>query len=138
MILVDSNTWIFYLDRTVPEHARVAPRLESLLETEELLTTTVLQLEVAHYVVRQMGLAARPALKVFFALPAKVDGLEPDDAKEAVRLLQEHASDGIGGRDGAVLHAALKHDVSLLGTSDRALARVARKLGIRTRDLAAR
>lgn len=137
MILVDSNTWVYYFDEGLPEHAKVAPRLEALLATEALLMTTIVQIEVAHYVVRRLGSRAGPVVEALFGLPASLQGFAGEDAKGAVRLLQESATGGLGGRDAALLHAALANDVSLLVTADKALAKAARKRKIPTRDLAA-
>lgn len=136
LALVDSNTWIFYLDRTLPEHAKVAPALERVLAEHELLLTTVVQMEVAHYVVRRMGEGASRALDALFEIDAHLEGLDPEDALQAVELLKAHAKDGLGGRDATLLHAARKHRVGLLCTSDRVLARAARRMGVPVKDLA--
>lgn len=48
MMIVDTNHWAFYLDDEAPEHPRVAPRLEALLDEEPLLQTTIIQLDFAH------------------------------------------------------------------------------------------
>lgn len=136
MILVDSNTWVYYFDEGLPEHAKVAPRLEALLETEDLLMPTLVQIEVAHYVVRRLGAQAGPTLDAFFALPASVHAFAGEDAKAAVRILQESSREGIGGRDAALLQAALANGVSLLVTGDAALAKAARKRDVPTRNLA--
>lgn len=138
MILVDSNTWIYYLDQVVPEHARVAPRLRALLEREELLLTTVVQMEVAHYLVRNLRGEAGPALETFFSVPAHLESLEPEDVKASVGLLVEFAHEGIGGREASLLHAAKKNGAALVCTADKPLAKVARKLGMASRDLSAR
>lgn len=136
MLLVDSDTWIFYLDASLPEHARVGPRLEAILEEQEVLLTTAIQVEVAHYVVRRMGEAADRALRVFFDYPAEIEALDPEDVAPSVELLRDLAREGIGGRDATLLHAARKRGAEALCTSDRGLARAARRLGIGARDLA--
>lgn len=136
MILIDSNTWVFYFDETLPEHSRVAPRLERLLEGEEILMTSVIQIEVAHYVVRRLGERASPVLATLLALPATLEGLSGEDAKSAIGILESERSTGIGGRDATLLHAARKHEVSLIVSADKPLLKAARKLGIRARNIA--
>lgn len=138
MLLVDSDTWIFYLDASLPEHGRVGSRLRPLLDATDVLLTTVVQVEVAHYIVRRMGPTGDEALRLFFDYPAEIASLGPEDVGPAVDLLRRFAADGLGGRDATLLHAARSHDVSLICSSDKALGRAARKLGFEVRDLAAR
>lgn len=138
MLLVDADTWIFYLDASLPEHARVGSRLPPLLEAEDVLLTTVVQVEVAHYIVRRMGPAGEEALRLFFDYPAEIASLGPEDVGPAVDLLRRFAGEGVGGRDATLLQAARSRGVSLICSSDKALGRAARKLGFDVRDLAGR
>jgi predicted nucleic acid-binding protein len=135
LFVVDSNHWWFYLDQDTPEHASVAPRLDALLETEELLQSTIIQLEVIHAAYRRWGRATAAPLGLFLGMGGRVLPFGPDDLEGAMRILDAHAGKGIGGRDAAILHAAVKHDASLLCTGDKALGRAARKLGLEVRDL---
>lgn len=138
MFLVDTNHWLFYLDEDAPEHPRVAPRLDALLDQEDLLQTTVIQLEVAHGAFRRWGAQASAPLGIFLALPARVVPLAPEDLQGSVRLLEAHHAGGLGGRDASILHAAQRNGATLLCTGDKGLARAARKLGLDVRDLTAR
>lgn len=138
MMLVDTNHWMFYLDDDAPEHPRVAGRLETLLDEEPLLQTTIIQLEVAHIAQRRWPSDAAAPVGLFLGLPATVVGFSPTDFREALVLLERHAGAGVGGRDASVLQAALKEGASLLLTGDKALARAGRKEGLEVRDLSAR
>jgi predicted nucleic acid-binding protein len=138
MLLVDSNSWVYFLDEGLPEHDAVSQVLSSLLEEDELVLTTVIQMEVAHYVVRRAPKTAEGLLEAFFAVPAHLDSLTPEAIHSAVEILKRFSAEGIGGRDATILDAAIRNDVSLLLTSDKKLARAAKRLKIRCRDPAAR
>lgn len=139
MLVVDTNHWVYLLDARAPEHARVAPALKALLDEEPLLMSGVIQLEVAHFVVRQLSDRIEQVLEEFFDLP--LGGYEAVTASSvlgAMGIMHRRRQAGIGSRDAHILYTARRHGASLLLTDDRALAKAARAEGIAVRNLAAR
>ena len=52
MIAIDSNILIYYLDPTLKENKHVTDYVEEIIRREEILTSTVIWLEVSHYLYR--------------------------------------------------------------------------------------
>lgn len=129
MILVDSNIWIHYFDANTKEHGRVKANLPRILGEEDLLMPTVVQLEVVHYLVRQLGAKARDAVDTFLAQASEVEPLTGGIVVESSQLLLAHHKAGIGGRDASLLVMAKRHGASLL-TNDTDLAKVAKTMGL--------
>lgn len=132
-MLVDANVWVYFLDADLKEHAKVRKWLPSALASTEALIPTLVQIEVLHYLARQMGDTAPEAIETFLAHPGEVEPLTGSVVAEASRLLLSHRGEGIGGRDAALLVMA-KRTESRLATADKALARVARKVNVEVVD----
>ena len=49
MYCFDANIWVYYFDTDLPEHSAVVDHVRDALRTQPLFTTTVLQMEVVHY-----------------------------------------------------------------------------------------
>lgn len=75
MLVVDSNLWIYYADATLPEHTTVKGFLNPILEGEEpVAVNTVIQMEVAHYLIRRLGsVAGERKARAFLGLDVEVD-----------------------------------------------------------------
>ena len=105
-------------------HEAVADALRSKL----LFTTTVLQMEVVHYLTNQLADSDAVVENVLSMEDAVVAELNSDDVERAAQLLTTHEHAGIGGRD-ATVHAAMeRHDISRLWTHDEALKQMADRL----------
>jgi predicted nucleic acid-binding protein len=130
LILIDSNAWIYFLDAALPEHARAKKRLAALLADEDALMPAIVQMEVIHYIVARLGEGAGDVIDTFLSFPGDVEPLSGATVGEAARLLLAHRGTGIGGRDAALLVTAQRREASLV-TADKALAAVARKLGVK-------
>ena len=52
MITVDSNIWIYYLDATINDHKLALDYVEDLIRHEEVLSSTIIWLEVSRYLYR--------------------------------------------------------------------------------------
>lgn len=125
MICVDSNIWIYYLDGSLPEHPRVAPAVRREIREGTVLLNRVVQMEVAHHLVRSLGPAAgKEKLDAFLRAPFQVDDIDGGLVASAVDILQRHAPVGIGGRDATLLATMKRHGADRLMTHDRALKRV--------------
>lgn len=130
MILVDANVWAYFFDANTKEHARVKATLPRLLGDDELLMPTVVQMEVVHYLVKRLGVAAAEAVDTFLAQAASVEPLTGGITAEASRLLLAQHASGIGGRDAALLVMAKRHEASIF-TNDKDLAKVAKSMGLK-------
>ena len=130
MILVDANVWIYFFDANKKEHVRVRAALPRILGDDDLLMPTVVQMEVVHYLVKQLGAKAADAVDTFLAQAAEIAPLSGGVTVEAARLLLAHNSTGIGGRDAAILVMAKRYDATI-ATNDKGLAKVASAMGLK-------
>ncbi|MBI4393110.1 MAG: PIN domain-containing protein [Euryarchaeota archaeon] len=129
MILVDSNIWICFLDAEAREHAAVEKALPALLKDHDALLPAPVQLEVLHYLSRQVDEGLEEIIDDFLSQPGEVEPLTGAVVSECSRLLAKHRGLGLGGRDAALLVMARNRGATL-ATADKALARVAKKVGI--------
>jgi len=121
---IDSNVWAYYLDSTVPEHRRAARAVEKAMDGE-VLVNTVIQIEVAHYLVKRLGaIAGTEAADLFLTLPMTVDPLDPPLLRDALRMLARYTDVGIGGRDASLLASMERHRVARILTHDATFRRV--------------
>lgn len=127
MYCLDANVWVYFFDEGYDEHAAVAPAVTSVLDGEQLFTTTVLQMEVIHYLSDQLA-DSEAIVDRFLGLDGTaVAELTDRDVDRAAEILHEHANTDLGGRDASVLTAIDRSDVTDLWTHDEALASVARQ-----------
>ena len=124
MLAIDSNIWAYSMDSTVPEHRRAARAVDRALEGD-VLVNTVIQIEVAHYLVKRLGaVAGKEAADLFLTFPLTVDGLDPALLRDALRLLARYSDVGIGGRDASLLASMEKHGIARILTHDATFRRV--------------
>lgn len=123
MIAVDSNIWIYYLDPTLPEHEKVRPALEAVISSEEILTTTIIWMEVAHYLFKVSSLPrgelSHRVRRLLRLSSMKMADFDADALSLALDVLEENYRHGIGGRDAAILAAMKKNGVGKLLTHDK-------------------
>lgn len=123
MIAVDSNIWIYYLDATLPEHGKVKPALEAVIQTEEILTSTIIWMEVAHYLFKVSSLPRAELsgrIKSMFRLSTmKIADFDKDTLNTGIETLEDKYRYGIGGRDAAILATMKRYGVEKLMTHDR-------------------
>jgi len=55
MLFVDSNIWAYYFDERAPEHKYVVKPVEEALRAEEIAINTVIIMEVAHFLIKNLG-----------------------------------------------------------------------------------
>lgn len=119
------------MNRGLPEHRAVARAVRAVLG-KPLLMTTVLQMEVAHVLVRQMGLGGGlDRMAALMSHPFEVDPLDEDLVAQAMEQMRLHSHLGIGGRDATLLASMARRGSTELWTHDAALKRVP---GIKVRD----
>lgn len=128
MHCLDANVWIYYLDADLDEHAAVADSVSGVLADQPVFTTTVLQMEVVHYLSTQLA-DSHEAIDRFLRLEnTTVAELTRADVSTAAGLLRRHDGTGIGGRDATVVAAMDRHDVTELWTHDAGLERLGDRL----------
>lgn len=124
MHCLDANIWIYYLDAELAEHEMVRDPVSSLLADEPLFMTTVLQMEVVHYLQKQLA-ESQTAIDRFLNIEdTKVTDLTEKDVAVAADLLDTHSDTGIGGRDATVVAAMDRHGIPELWTHDTGLKRL--------------
>ena len=136
MITVDSNIWIYYLDPTVSEHEYVSNYIEDLIRNEQLLSSTIIWLEVSHYLYRTTSIKkeilARTLSKLLRLSSMHVVDFDMELYFETIRLLGEfrhdrRASFSIGGRDAGIVAMMKKHNVKTIVTHDTDFIKLADK-----------
>jgi len=128
MYCVDANVWVYFLDEGLPEHEAVVDSVSTVLSDEPVFTTTVLQMEVVHYLTNQLA-DSEPAVQRFLSMEGcTVADLTAEDVRVGADLLVDHDGAGIGGRDATVLAAMERYGVSQLWTHDGALVEMAGRL----------
>lgn len=97
--------------------------------------TTVIQMELAHFLVRQLGpVEGLDRLTTLLAFPFEVDPLDEDAVAGAQEQLRRHSHLGVGGRDATILASMARRGSTELWTHDAALQRVP---GLTVKDPAA-
>ena len=71
MIFIDSNIWCYYFDMSAGEHEIVSKRLEEALKREVLMNTVVV-MEVAHYLIKNLGSEGERKMDVFLSYPIEI------------------------------------------------------------------
>lgn len=125
MICIDANIWIYYFDSTLPEHDPVAERMDALGTDVSLFVTSVLQMEVVHYLANQQSHSEQLIDQFLTLNDVTTVPLTTEDVRQAGEILHQHANSAIGGRDASVLAAMDRCGVDTLWTHDKAFQTVA-------------
>lgn len=123
LIFIDSNIWCYYFDRSAIEHDIVSERLERAFH-EGVAINTVVEIEVAHYLIKNMGSQGKKKMEVFLSFPIRIISFDQCLAKRSIELLAEYSQTGIGGRDASILAAMEVLDTRRLMTHDQAFKRI--------------
>jgi predicted nucleic acid-binding protein len=126
MITIDSNIWIYYLDKTLNEHKYVNDPVEQVIRNEEILTSTIIWLEVSHYLYK---ISSIPKQKIESTLrrlvrlsSMRVIDFDMELYFETIRLLGEFRHNGtlsLGGRDASIVAMMKRQKVNTILTHDR-------------------
>jgi len=104
MLIIESNIWAYYFDTDIPEHPYVVDRVEQALRSETISINTVIIIEVAHFLVKNLGpVVGGKKLKAFLSFPFTVIDFDYELTLKAVELLTKYSHQGIGGRDATIL-----------------------------------
>jgi len=118
-VYVDSNYWIYWMDRRHPEHKFVVRPMRRAMKDGIILSIATL-IEVAHYF-RGLGepeLSSRVNKMRNLSTLTLVE-LDLATADIAVRFLARYAKAGVGGRDAVILATMQLHGVKRIVTHDR-------------------
>jgi uncharacterized protein len=125
VIVIDSNIWCYYLDRSAKEHRTVADFLEKIFVKKEIYVTTVILMEVAHFLFRNLGAVdGKEKMDVLLSLPLSVLDFDYATLTESSAILAQNLHRGIGGRDATILAAMKKLKAKAIMTHDKAFQRV--------------
>ncbi len=125
MIVIDSNIWDFYFDASAKENKYVIKPLEDFLEKEEVGLNTVIVIEVAHFLIRNLGVEqGKEKVEKFLELPLIVVDLDYKLLQNSLQLFYETAYSGIGGRDSTILATLKKLKTKRLFSHDTAFQKV--------------
>lgn len=124
MYCLDANIWVYYFDDGLDEHDAVRADVAGVLADEPLFTTTVLQMEVVHYLSNQLADSGEYVDRFLSLSGVAVADLTNEDVERGASLLRDHGETGIGGRDATVIAAMDRYDVERLWTHDEGLKRL--------------
>jgi len=125
MIIIDTNIWAYYFDRDSPEHESVVPYVERALKSEQIAVNTVIVMELAHFLVKNLGpVDGGEKLGLFLRFPLAISDFDYRATLDSVEMLKRHSHLGIGGRDSTVLALMSRAGVKRIMTHDEALKKV--------------
>jgi len=123
LIFVDSNIWCYYFDRSAVEHDLVSERLEDALESGVAINTVV-AMEVAHYLIKNLGPSGKKKMDVFLSYTMEVVDFDQYIARRSIEYLSRLSHTGIGGRDATILASMEELGIEKLMTHDQAFKRI--------------
>ena len=125
MLIIDSNIWAYYFDEDAPEHDFVVDDVEEALRSERIAINTVIIIEVAHFLIKNLGpLLGRNKLSTFLSFPFRIVDLNYELTLRALDLLAKYSHLGIGGRDATILATAETLNINEIMTHDEAFKRI--------------
>ena len=125
MIIVDSNIWAYFFDRSLEEHKKVVKPLESALKKEHVVVNATIVVESLHYLVKRLGpIVGGEKGKVFTTLGIPLFPLDSEVLKLTNQKLCEYTHLGIDGRDATILATMEIEGISQIMTHDQAFKRI--------------
>jgi predicted nucleic acid-binding protein len=125
MLTIDSNIWAYYLDSNLPEHKKVIKPVEDIIAKNEILMTTIIQMEMVHYLIKRLGpVIGKEKLDIFLNYPFTLDTLDRELVFETSEVLQKYSYTGIGARDASIIASMRRFGVKEIMTHDTALKRI--------------
>ncbi len=124
-IIVDTNIWAYYFDRDSPEHESVVGPLESALRSEQVAVNTIIIMELAHFLVKNLGpVEGGEKLGLFLRFPLSVSDFDYRSSLDAVEMLKRYSHLGVGGRDSTILALMSRAGAKRIMTHDESLKKV--------------
>lgn len=124
VIFIDSNIWCYYFNESAPEHEIISIALEGILSTQGVAITSVILMEVAHYLYRQIPGKAGSLIDTFLTYPFQFYELDLKTVHHAIQILEQYALYGIGGRDATIIASMELSGIKYLMTNDKSFVNV--------------
>ncbi|HEY4699789.1 MAG TPA: type II toxin-antitoxin system VapC family toxin [Nitrososphaerales archaeon] len=125
LIIIDSNIWAYYFDGDAPEHPLVVDEVEKLLKSEKIAINTVIIMEVAHFLVKNLGpVLGKEKVDIFLQSPFTIVDLDHNLMLKSIEYLTKYSHQGIGGRDATILATANTLRSKRIMTHDEAFKRI--------------
>ncbi len=125
MIFIDSNIWCYFFDENSKEHKKVLDFMKKTLEKDKILVNTIVVMELAHYLIRNLGpIKGKEKLDTFLSFGFIVDELDFIASKESIKLLCEYSHEGIGGRDSTILASMRNYEIKIIITHDSSFKKI--------------
>lgn len=125
IVFVDSNYWIYLLDKTCDEHKYISDHFKGLYDTSFLAINTIVMVEVMHYLVKRLGpTVAKEKWQLFSSMDFLVGNLEFEELDRVFEVLSKFSHTGIGGRDATILSFMQDNNITQLCTHDKAFKKI--------------
>lgn len=125
MIFIDSNIWCYYFDKSAKEHEDVVDYLEKVLQDKDVLMNTVVVMEIAHYLIKNLGpVKGREKIDQLLTFPFKIADFDFTKMEDSIDMLKTYSTQGIGGRDATIIASMKENDIEKLLTHDKAFKRI--------------
>lgn len=123
-VYVDSNYWIYWMDRRHPEHRFVTRAMRAAVK-EGIILNIASFIEVAHYfrALEEPEFSSKMDELRNLRTLSLVE-LDMTTADQALGLLARYGKVGIGGRDAVILATMKLHGVKRILTHDRDFGKV--------------
>lgn len=125
MIIIDSNMWCFYFDESSKENVKVSESIEEILKKEQVLSNSVVIMEVSHFLVKNLGSRiGRTKIDTMLSFPMTIIDVNFSLMKESIDMLCDYSHTGIGGRDATLLAALKCAESNRIMTHDEAFKKI--------------
>ncbi|HIG97407.1 MAG TPA: type II toxin-antitoxin system VapC family toxin [Candidatus Aenigmarchaeota archaeon] len=124
-MLIDSNMWCFYFDDSSKENNKVSQAIEGALTKQQILSNTVVLMEVSHFLVKNLGpRIGKEKIDVLLSFPMTVLDMDFSLMKHSVDMLCDYSHTGIGGRDATLLATLKRTSTNKIMTNDGAFKKI--------------
>ena len=128
MLSIDSQIWIYFFDPNAKENTNVQKWFKEIMETEVVLLSTIIPLEVSHnlYAIPNLDKFSTENLILKWVTQENILFVPVDNDVMLLELeiLKSNRSKGVGGRDCLILASMLAKDVETIVTHDKNLLRI--------------
>lgn len=125
MIIIDTNIWAYFFDRTLEEYEAVQKPVKRALSNHEAAVNAAIVVEILHYLVKRLGpLAGRRKGQTFLRYELPIFPLDVKTLELTHQVLCEFTHLGIGGRDASVIASMRREGIDTVMTHDQAFKRI--------------
>jgi predicted nucleic acid-binding protein len=125
IVFIDSNYWIYLLDKTCDEHDYIVDHFKALYDSSSLAINTIVMVEIMHYLIKRLGTTiAKQKWQLFSSIDFIVGNLEFEQLDRIFDVLSKFSHTGIGGRDASILSFMEDNNITKLCTHDKAFKKI--------------